>query len=144
MMHKMHDGIESDNLFFLSVGGLIGKISEPRRKMTQQQTARLSVPNPSAQGSVLGRLPKNVRRVGAALQPNFPLLEFEVVVGNASYCEGEHFYLTAEQARRAYHFPKQVTEQDCGGPGRHCERSEAIHIAANRELWIASSLRSSQ
>jgi hypothetical protein len=26
---------------------------------------------------------------------------------------------------------------------RHCERSEAIHLAA-REVWIASSLRSSQ
>jgi hypothetical protein len=105
MMHKMHDGIESDNLFFLDVGGLMRKLRQPRRNMTQQQTARLSVPNPPAQGGVLGRLPKNVRRVGAALQPN--LVEFEVVVGNASYREGEHFYLTAEQARRAYSFPKQ-------------------------------------
>jgi hypothetical protein len=80
--------------------------------MTQQQTASLSVPNPPAQGGVLRRLPKNVRRVRAALHPNFQsnLLEFEVVVGNASYCEGEHFYLTAEQARRAYNFPAHITE----------------------------------
>ena len=41
-----------------------------------------------------------------ALQPNF--VEFEVVVGNASYREGEHFYLTAEQARRAYSAPAQL------------------------------------
>jgi len=27
---------------------------------------------------------------------------------------------------------------------RHCERSEAIHLAAQKEEWIASSLRSSQ
>jgi hypothetical protein len=77
--------------------------------MTQQQTARLSVPNRPGQGGAFGRLPKNVRRVGVALQPNF--VEFEVVVGNASYREGEHFYLSAEQARRAYSFPKQVAEQ---------------------------------
>ena len=76
--------------------------------MAQQQTARLSVANPSAQGGVLGRLPKNVRRVGAAHAANF--VEFVVVVGNASYCEGEHFYLTAEQARRAYPFPAQLIE----------------------------------
>jgi hypothetical protein len=76
--------------------------------MTQQHTARLSIPNPPSQGGVLRRLPKNVRRVGAAFQPN--LVEFEVVVGNASYREGEHFYLTAEQARRAYSFPKHLAE----------------------------------
>jgi hypothetical protein len=28
--------------------------------------------------------------------------------------------------------------------GRHCERSEAIHLAARIAQWIASSLRSSQ
>jgi hypothetical protein len=27
---------------------------------------------------------------------------------------------------------------------RHCERSEAIHLSAKKESWIASSLRSSQ
>ncbi len=107
-----------------------------------QPTSNLAVPQAGARGGFLGRLPKNVRRIGVARTAS--LVEFEVVVGNASYREGEHFYLTAEQARRAYHFPKQVTEQDSGGPGHHCERSETIQIAANRELWIASSLRSSQ
>jgi hypothetical protein len=29
-------------------------------------------------------------------------------------------------------------------PKRHCERSEAIHAAASKKEWIASSLRSSQ
>jgi hypothetical protein len=28
--------------------------------------------------------------------------------------------------------------------GRHCERSEAIHLTAKGKEWIASSLRSSQ
>jgi hypothetical protein len=44
-------------------------------------------------------LPKHVRFLGAGR-----LYEFEVVAGNASYREGERFYLTPAQARRAY-FP---------------------------------------
>ena len=47
-----------------------------------------------------GRLPRLARRIG----PPGPasLIEFVVIAGNASYREGEHFFLTAEQARRAY------------------------------------------
>ena len=75
------------------------------RKMNQRQTSRLAVSDCAGAGA-LGRLPKNVRRVGLAFQPG--LVEFEVVVGNASYCEGEHFYLTADQARRAYSAQAQL------------------------------------
>jgi len=77
--------------------------------MSQQQTSRLSLPDFTPRGSFLGRLPKNVRRVGTTFHPNLQetLLEFVVVVGNASWREGEHFYLTAEQARRAYNFPNR-------------------------------------
>lgn len=61
----------------------------------------------------LGQLPKNVRLVGGpdmiggpdmGLAPQDPdkLYEFEVLTGNACYREGERFYLTPAQARRAY------------------------------------------
>ena len=73
-----------------------------------QQTSNLAVPQAGARGGFLGRLPTNARRIGAAHSAN--LVEFEVVTGNASYREGEHFYLTAEQARRAYSFPVHITE----------------------------------
>ena len=73
-----------------------------------QHTSDLAVPFAGARGGFLGRLPKNARRIGAAQPAN--LVEFEVVTGNASYCEGEHFYLTAEQARRAYSPPSHITE----------------------------------
>jgi hypothetical protein len=93
MMHKMHDGIESDNLFFFSVRGLIAKLQAAA--MTQRTNSSLSNFN--------GRLPKQARRVSP---PGAALIEFVVIVGNASYREGEHFYLTAEQARRAYAQPR--------------------------------------
>ncbi len=69
-------------------------------KMSQGQTSNLSVPDAGARNGFFGRLPKNARRTGATHFAN--LVEFVVVTGNASYREGEHFYLTAEQARRAY------------------------------------------
>jgi hypothetical protein len=61
----------------------------------------------SGRGATLGRLPKNVRFLGATQtqidQPSTGMYEFEVVTGNAAYREGERFYLTPAQARRAYH-----------------------------------------
>jgi hypothetical protein len=59
-------------------------------------------------GGLLSRLPKHVRLVkgasGQGADPPDPndLYEFEVVTGNASYMEGERFYLTPAQAQRAY------------------------------------------
>lgn len=57
----------------------------------------------------LNRLPKSVRFIGkgpavARCEPRSsnPMCEFEVLTGNASYREGEHFYLTPAQAKRAY------------------------------------------
>jgi len=50
-------------------------------------------------------LPRNVRLVGGAAQAgdglDDGLLEFEVLKGNAAYGEGERFFLTPAQARRA-------------------------------------------
>jgi hypothetical protein len=101
MMHKMHDGIDSDNLFFLRFRGLIAK-PQTATAMIQQKNSLLPVSN----FGVSGRLPRLARRVG----PPGPsgLVEFVVIVGNASYREGEHFFLTAEQARRAYAHPRRV------------------------------------
>ncbi len=55
------------------------------------------------------RLPRSVRFLGAssqqmnaAVRPQAGFYEFEVVSGNAAYREGERFYLTPAQARRAY------------------------------------------
>jgi hypothetical protein len=52
------------------------------------------------------RLPRTVRLVGPSLRTTQALpmdfYEFEVVSGNACYREGERFYLTPVQARRAY------------------------------------------
>jgi hypothetical protein len=59
-------------------------------------------------GPFLSQLPKKVRLVGEAPEtggaddPSNDLYEFEVVMGNASYKEGERFYLTPAQAQRAY------------------------------------------
>ncbi len=53
-------------------------------------------------------LPKMVCFLGresshqSARSPSFGVYEFEVVTGNASYREGERFYLTPAQAERAY------------------------------------------
>lgn len=49
-------------------------------------------------------LPRNVRFLGAVGKAGL-MCEFEVLTGNAAYQKGEHFYLTAEQARRVY-FPR--------------------------------------
>jgi hypothetical protein len=55
------------------------------------------------QSTALRHLPKNVRLVGAArAQEGNGLYEFEVVMGNAAYREGEHFYLTPAKAQCAY------------------------------------------
>jgi hypothetical protein len=51
----------------------------------------------------LALLPKSVRLLGDARGVG-GLYEFIVVDGNAAYSRGEHFFLTAAQARRAY-FP---------------------------------------
>jgi len=51
-------------------------------------------------------LPRSVRFLGAVGKAG-RVCEFEVLTGNAAYQKGEHFYLTAEQARRAY-FPPPV------------------------------------
>ena len=59
------------------------------------------------------RLPRSVRFLGASSQQTSAaarpqagfqagFYEFEVVSGNAAYREGERFYLTPAQARRAY------------------------------------------
>jgi len=58
-------------------------------------------------GALLSQLPKNVRLVGEpgqglGTESSDTLFEFEVVTGNASYKEGERFYLTPAQARRVY------------------------------------------
>jgi len=39
---------------------------------------------------------------GDFVSPSSGVYEFEVVTGNASYREGERFYLTPAQAERAY------------------------------------------
>jgi hypothetical protein len=61
------------------------------------------------QGGSLSRLPKNVRFLGKwpaetdrAPEPSNGMYEFEVVTGNASYREGERFYLTHGEAQRVY------------------------------------------
>lgn len=61
------------------------------------------------QSAALSLLPKNVRFLGETPRQSDRLLqslngfyEFEVVTGNAAYKEGERFYLTAAQAKRAY------------------------------------------
>lgn len=61
------------------------------------------------QDASLSRLPQSVRLLGAVptetdcmSQPSTGLYEFEVVRGNASYREGERFYLTPAQAQRVY------------------------------------------
>jgi hypothetical protein len=47
------------------------------------------------------------------------------------------------RAARAGSIPIRISKSQ--GADRHCERSEAIHLAAQRKkVWIASSLRSSQ
>jgi hypothetical protein len=58
-------------------------------------------------GALLSQLPKNIRLIGepsqaVGLESAEMLYEFEVVTGNASYKEGERFYLTPAQARRVY------------------------------------------
>jgi hypothetical protein len=100
MMHKMHDGIESDNLFFAGFRGLIAQLQVAT--MTQQKNFL-----PVSNFGVSGRLPRQARRVGP---PGAALIEFVVIVGNASYREGEHFFLTAEQARRAYAPPRGMEQ----------------------------------
>ncbi len=49
-------------------------------------------------------LPKMVCFLGqeTSHSPSFGVFEFEVVTGNASYREGERFFLTPAQAERAY------------------------------------------
>ncbi len=55
------------------------------------------------QNTALRHLPRNVRLVGAArAQEGNGFYEFEVVMGNAAYREGEHFYLTPAKAQCAY------------------------------------------
>ena len=73
------------------------------------ESARNGVREFKGQGLSLSRLPKKVRLLGEVpgkadclLEPSAGLFEFEVVTGNAAYKEGEHFYLTPAQARRAY------------------------------------------
>ena len=97
-MHKMHDGIESDNLYFCRLRGLIAKLQAATAMIQHKNTL------PVSNFGLSGRLPKQARRVGPAGPAN--LIEFVVLVGNASYREGEHFFLTAEQARRAYAHPR--------------------------------------
>ncbi len=72
--------------------------------MAKLQAAAMTQQKNSLFPALNGRLPKQARRVG----PPGPaaLIEFVVIVGNASYREGEHFFLTAEQARRAYAHPR--------------------------------------
>jgi hypothetical protein len=61
------------------------------------------------QGASLSRLPKNVRFLGkwpaetdCPPEKSAGMYEFEVVTGNASYREGERFYLTHGEAQRVY------------------------------------------
>jgi hypothetical protein len=63
----------------------------------------------SERGAPLSRLPKSVRMLGkwpaapdGAPEFGAPMYEFEVLTGNAAYRAGERFYLTADQAQRAY------------------------------------------
>jgi hypothetical protein len=63
----------------------------------------------SGQRAHWGHLPKSVclrskpsAQNNPALQPVVGMYEFEVVTGNAAYREGERFYLTPAQAKRAY------------------------------------------
>lgn len=56
-----------------------------------------------ARGPGLGLLPRCVRRVSASAPARDDrLVEFEVVSGNAAFREGERFYLSAAEARKAY------------------------------------------
>lgn len=69
--------------------------------------ANFGEPGALEHAAFLGQLPKNVRLVGGpdislAPQDQEKLYEFEVLTGNACYREGERFYLTPAQARRAY------------------------------------------
>jgi hypothetical protein len=85
-----------------------GGISKPERIMQFE----LAIADFRQPGPFLSRLPKHVRLVNGAwgdgpIGPNSnDLYEFEVVTGNASYMEGERFYLTPGQAKIAY-FSKQ-------------------------------------
>jgi len=64
---------------------------------------RLIVLDEEALDAALRLLPRSVRFLGQTpARIDAGLCEFEVVSGNAAYKQGEHFYLTQAQARRAY------------------------------------------
>jgi hypothetical protein len=78
--------------------------------MSIDQVAEIGIGEFAGQGASSSLLPKNVRFLGEAptvtedvSRPSTGMCEFEVVTGNAAYREGERFYLTPAQARRAYH-----------------------------------------
>jgi hypothetical protein len=74
----------------------------------------------------MSRLPKIARLIGGdrlvgACDPQpsamrlAALYEFEALTGNASYREGERFYLTPAQARRIYLFADPAQERAAQG-----------------------------
>lgn len=77
--------------------------------MSAGQAIAISLRDGGALNASLSLLPKNVLLLGEAApltgdapEPLAGLYEFEVVTGNAAYREGERFYLTQAQAKRAY------------------------------------------
>jgi hypothetical protein len=98
MMHKMHDGIGNDN--WICAAGLC---FDPfgRGAMEATMTIDQGAGNFWERSAHSLGLPKKVRLRGSAT-PSAPVYEFEVIAGNASYREGERFYLTPAQAERAY------------------------------------------
>jgi hypothetical protein len=102
-MQKMHHRIGNDN--WISGGG--DAYMQSMINGESVMLIELGVADLAEHGAFLGQLPKNVRLVGGpdmGLAPQDPdkLYEFEVLTGNACYREGERFYLTPAQARRAY------------------------------------------